>query len=659
MTVQMIQARNCILSPRNVRRTAADPARLETLKASIEARGILQNLIGFSIPKKRGKFEITAGGRRLAAVHGLIEASILPVDYEIPVFVMNDTSAAAETSLAENFERQAMNPADECVAFRHFIEVEGATVDDIAKRFGLTTRFIEGRIRLAGLADDVFEALRAGEISLDVAQAFGTTTDTARQARVYEQLKGSYNGITAIAVRRMMTDETVTGVHPLAKLVGRDAYIAAGGRVEADLFGDSETELWVDVAVVNALAEAKMAEAAAQISGFGAVVPVLATRPDWTMTEKLRPVYAKPIAPTVEQQTRLEAITAELETIEAETEENGPTETSETRWEALQAEAESIENRPSEVDPEIRGAATAFLVIGADGTPTIHTQVYVENTPRTAPDESTAKGDSDTDGTPAIGRVLRDELAVQRTQLLSLHVANDAGMAIDLAIFLLADAKVSQGRAYDRGSSLSGSRPSRAPIDFKPTGATVDALQTMHDQLDYSWAEPRDTGARFDAFRALSDEQRGAWAGWVVAQTLEAKLADEQYSAFHNHLGRTTMGIDVAAWWRPTAANYFGRVKKSAVLEAMTTIGGPELAGRYANAKKADIAEAAEKLCAGKTIVEAHVRVAATSWVPPIMTFGTIETDTSALDGDESPDADGDDDSEQSAGDTDELEEAA
>ena len=658
MTVQMIQARNCILSPRNVRRTAADPARLETLKASIEARGVLQNLIGFSIPKKRGKFEITAGGRRLAAIHGLIETSILPVDYEIPVFVMNDTSAAAETSLAENFERQAMNPADECVAFRHFIEAEGATVDDVAKRFGLTTRFVEGRIRLAGLADDVFEALRASGISLEVAQAFGTTTDTARQARVYEQLKSGYNGITAIAVRRMMTDETITGVHPLAKLIGRDAYIAAGGRVEADLFGDSETELWIDAAIVTTLAEAKMGEAAAQISGFGTVVPVLATRPDWTMTEKLRPVYAKPIAPSPEQEARLEAIATELESIEAETEEDGPTDISEARWEALQAEAEALEARPSEVDPEIRSSATAFLVIGADGTPTIHSQVYVENTPRAAPDGSAAKGDDDAGGAPVIGRVLRDELALQRTQLLGLHVASDAGMAVDLAIFLLADAKVSQGRSCDRGSSLSGSRPSRAPIDFKPTGATVDALQTMHDQLDHSWAESPDTGTRFDAFRALGDEQRGAWAGWVVAQTLEAKLADEQYATFHNHLGRT-MGIDVAAWWRPTTANYFGRVKKSAVLEAMTTIGGPELAGRYANAKKAEIAEAAETLCAGKTIVEAHVRVAATNWVPPVMTFGTVEADITDLDGDEAGDNDANAAHEKTADDTGELEEAA
>jgi ParB family chromosome partitioning protein len=643
MTVQMIQARNCILSPRNVRRTAADPARLETLKASVEARGVLQNLIGFAIPKKRGKFEITAGGRRLAAVHALIEATILPTDYEIPVFVMNDTSAAAETSLAENFERAAMNPADECVAFRHFIEVEGSTVEEIAKRFGLTTRFVEGRVRLAGLADDVFEALRSGEIGLEVAQAFGTTTDVGRQARVYEQLKGGYNGITAIAVRRMMTDQTVTGAHSLAKLAGRDDYLVAGGRIERDLFGDGTDEMWIDYAIVTSLAEAKMTEAAARIAGFGCVVPVLGNRPDWQTTEALRPVYVTPTPPTVEQQARLEQIADEVDAIETATEESGSTEESEARWEALQAEAEAIERQAGEIAPEIRSTATAYLVIGPDGTPTLHPTIYIELTVRPATGQSGSTDDDDSAGNASLARPLRDELAVQRTQLLGLHIATDPGMAIDLAIFLLADAKVSQGRTFDRGSSLSGNRPTRAPHDYKPTGAIVDQLQTISEQLDHSWAEGGNTGARFDAFRALSDEQRGAWAGWVVARTLEPKLADEKEAAFHNHLGRT-MGIDVAAWWRPTAANYFGRVKKSVVLGAMTAIGGPELAGRYASAKKADLAEAAEKLCGGKAIVEAHVRTAAMEWLPPVMTFGTLDiaigTDEGAETDDDSDDRD-------------------
>ena len=206
MTIQMIPARNCVLSKTNVRRTAADPTLLAQLKADIAARGVLQNLIGFAIPKKTGKFEITAGGRRLASVHELIVEGALPKDYAIPVLVLNDSSNASETSLAENYQRQPMNPADECTAFRHFIDVNGASPEDVAKRFGVTTRFVEGRIRLAGLATSVFEALRDGAISLDAAQAYGTTSDTDRQEAVFEQMSRSYNRHDANIIRRMMTD---------------------------------------------------------------------------------------------------------------------------------------------------------------------------------------------------------------------------------------------------------------------------------------------------------------------------------------------------------------------------------------------------------------------------------------------------------------------
>src|SRR3546814_6085194 len=76
-----------------------------------------------------------------------------------------------------------MNPADECVAFKHYID-RGATAEDLAKRFGITTRFVEQRVRLAELARPVFEALAAGEITLGVAQAYAVTPDVERQARV-------------------------------------------------------------------------------------------------------------------------------------------------------------------------------------------------------------------------------------------------------------------------------------------------------------------------------------------------------------------------------------------------------------------------------------------------------------------------------------------
>ncbi|MGC5098554.1 ParB/RepB/Spo0J family partition protein, partial [Escherichia coli] len=69
-----------------------------------------------------------------------------------------DDATLSEASLAENFQRVNMTPTDECRAFQHFIG-EGCDLDAVAKRFGVTRRFVEGRLRLAGLADPVFEAL--------------------------------------------------------------------------------------------------------------------------------------------------------------------------------------------------------------------------------------------------------------------------------------------------------------------------------------------------------------------------------------------------------------------------------------------------------------------------------------------------------------------
>lgn len=643
MTIQLIPARNCTLSDRNVRHTASDSSALAELAADIAARGVLQNLIGFAIPKKRGKFEITAGGRRLAAVHSLIAAGTLAEDYEIPVFVMNDTGAAAETSLAENFQRLPMNPADECTAFRYFIDVEGKTAEDVAKRFGLTTRLVEGRIRLAGLAEEVFEALRNGEITLEVAQAFATTSDVTSQSAVYSQTKGSHYGFNAASIRRAMTNETVTGAHALAKLVGRDAYVAAGGRVETDLFAAEAEEIWLDAELVQSLGEAKMAEAAGAITGYANVVPVFGHRPAYNMTCSLRPVQGEKLEPTEEQAARLAAIEAEIEAIEGEFDEAEDEETQEQlneRLEVLEAEAQSIENRTAPIDDELRAKATAFIVIGPDGSPTLHETVYVEPTVTTA---AGARGTIPISGSdeedvgsvpPALGKPLRDELAVQRTKLLGLHLANDPGMAVDLGIFLLADAQVSRSFNSERGSSLQGTPPTRGPFGFKPEGVVIDQLQSFCDALDHSWTEHRDICARFDAFRALDDDRRAAWAGWTIAQTLEPKLVDEPGAAFHNHLGRS-LGIDVAGWWRPTAANFFNRVRKGVVLDALGVIGGHELRSRYATAKKGDIANAAEKICAGTAIIEAEVRAKATSWVPDVMTFGSAPTEVDVAAGDD------------------------
>ncbi|MEY4581894.1 MAG: hypothetical protein RL701_6597, partial [Pseudomonadota bacterium] len=70
-----------------------------------------------------------------------------------------------------------------------------------------------------------------------------------------------------------------------------------------------------------------------------------------------------------------------------------------------------------------------------------------------------------------------------------------------------------------------------------------------------------------------------------------------------------------------TAANYFDRVSKQVILDALADVGGPELSARFASVKKTDLAMSAERVFAGTYITEAEVRDRAIAWVPEVMRF--------------------------------------
>ena len=117
--IKSIPLTKLIHSPRNVRRHS-DAAADAELKASIAAHGLLQNLI--VRPAAKGRFEVEAGERRRRAMVALTEDKALPRDHEVTCLVLEDgAGAAVETSLAENFHRLAMNPADEAQAFASLV----------------------------------------------------------------------------------------------------------------------------------------------------------------------------------------------------------------------------------------------------------------------------------------------------------------------------------------------------------------------------------------------------------------------------------------------------------------------------------------------------------------------------------------------------------
>ena len=107
-----------------------------------------------------------------------------------------------------------------------------------------------------------------------------------------------------------------------------------------------------------------------------------------------------------------------------------------------------------------------------------------------------------------------------------------------------------------------------------------------------------------------------------MSHSLKASLASGNHaSAFQSRLGEL-MGIATADYWRPGAENFFDRIKKSQILGFLGQF-DPELPGRYATAKSAELASAAARLCAGDTISDPEVKARALAWVPDAMRFAT------------------------------------
>lgn len=637
-----VKAANCTKSPSNVRKSS-DPEADAQLAANIAANGVIQNLVALPVARNKGHYRIFAGGRRLDGVHANMAAGVFPDDYEIPVKVLKDARDAIEISLSENFFNLEMNPADACRAFQDIIEIENKTPADIARRFGLTERFVRGRLRLANLAEPVFEALREGTITLDVAIAYASTSDSARQASVFAQLADNYYRNNVNEIRRMLAIGAYRGGDPKALLVGREDYEAAGGRIDGDLFSDSATEIWTDGDIVDRLVEEKLAAAAAALrerEGFAEVRTVPSLQVPYSETYQLARLEGEPVPLDDEAAARKIAIESELAAIEEAAEEaEDYTEEQSARIEQLEEELEALVDTGEIISDEQRAAAIAYVVIGTDGQPRIHEQLYVEPAapePEEDADLTDAEGDDGEpdeaeDSSPIKYSVrLSDELAMMKTELLAVHVASDPHFALDLGTFIMVDNAIRLSSYYGMPSELRANAPSPRVHGFESGSAAAEAWARLDEGLNRSWVTHKEVEDRYDAFCGLDDAERAAWLGWAVARTLHAVPDGMTGSSFLNHLGRK-LGIDVAAWWRPTARNFFDRITKPAILKLFEAIGGAELKSRYAASRKFDLAASAEKLFAGQVIVESDIKERALAWLPAVMRFGPEETTDSVV----------------------------
>ena len=187
----------------------------------------------------------------------------------------------------------------------------------------------------------------------------------------------------------MIADGSLRGNDPIALLVGEDAYVAAGGKIERDLFSEAADDRWVDVEIAHQLAGAKMeaeAERLAAETGLAWINPVASTN-SWHARSELNvgPVRL-PAAPLSEEaRARIDTIDARIDEINeifedesAQEDESVDLDKLETEYDTLSTESDELNNPVRELPEEWRGEVGRFLILTNKGEMVLESDYYSE-----------------------------------------------------------------------------------------------------------------------------------------------------------------------------------------------------------------------------------------------------------------------------------------
>ena len=224
---------------------------IPTLAATMRAAGQLQPL---TVRPGRGKKEeawmALDGRRRRLALGLLLEAGEIDEDYPVDVFVETDPARQAAAVLLTN-TAVPVHVADVIGAIGRMLKSK-LTVEVIARALGYAEIEIKRLAALSGLPSRGLAALKTGRITLKQAKLLARLPDKAEQVEL-AQMALDGHGFQDWRIRERLDDGRVTARDRRCTLVASEAYGAAGGRTEADLFGelapvlldpDILTDLW-------------------------------------------------------------------------------------------------------------------------------------------------------------------------------------------------------------------------------------------------------------------------------------------------------------------------------------------------------------------------------------------------------------------------------
>lgn len=617
MTLSLIPLNNLLRSKRNTRKTKTRG--IDDLAASILTHGLLQNLLVLPIDPPwmdtnggTAKFEVIAGGRRLAALKKLAREKKIARTHPVPCGVL-DGHDPIEISLAENVVREAMHPSDQFQAFKTLAD-SGHGPEEIAARFGVTATVVRQRLKLAAISPKLMTEYRAGAIDLDQLMALTLSDDHDAQEQAWFEAP-TWDRHPA-RLRAILTKAAVPAGEKRVRFVGLDTYLAAGGGVIRDLFQESHEGYLTDPALLDRLVAEKLEREAEALRGERwKWVEIRADVSDIWQWKKIDP---RPVELKADDQAELGRLISQLDELKPDSEEL--TEAEAAAADEVCERIGRIESKREQWRAEDVAASGAILTLGYDGRLRMERglirpgDAMPSNNPAEGNEaENSGSGNSDAEHT-GDGRScgeserLIEDLTAHKTAALRAVAGDNPGAALTLVVHALALHLFGIGSEYETCLTLSVSPEDLAghAEGIKGTAA-MKAVAERHER----WSE------------RLPDRPADLW-DWLIAQCQDVRLDLLAHCVgllVHGvripHVGEgrrlagdrlaSLVGLDMADWWQATSGSYLCRVPKARILEAVAEGVSPAEAKKLTNLKKDNLVARAEEL------------LRARPWLPPVL----------------------------------------
>ncbi|HHT2664500.1 TPA: ParB/RepB/Spo0J family partition protein [Citrobacter freundii] len=603
--VEYVPLSSLVKSPLNVRTIPYSVDSVRGLADSIEALGLLQNLIVHTLADD--KSGVAAGGRRLTALNLLAQEGRLAADHVVMVKRVSDDIAAL-ASVAENEQRAAMHPAEQIAGFRTLAE-QGKTPAQIGDALGFGSRHVQRMLKLSNLAPSLMELLATDMLSVEQCQALCLEDDHARQVEVFESVKASWSNAPAHLIKRAITETEVRTDNTKFRFIGREAYEAAGGYVREDMFSQDEDDGTADCVLVERLVQEKLERIALDIQqqegwawSRGRAARIWYHGEDgkeFVQPDEPEPVY------TPEQQKRLDELREQWDSYNSCCDET----------DMLEAEIEAIE-QAAEVSAwtdEMKSDAGVMVSL-------YEGQVYVQRGVRLKadmPEETETSSvtvpftSRQPDAAVGISVPLLTKMTSERTLAVQAALMQQPEKAVALMVWRMCTCVFSGCLTTTHPFRISLTVSHSTLTENAPSGkdgAAFDILMTekarLKNLLPEGWEKD------FTTFFALDGGVLMSLMAFCSACSVDGVQTRDMGHTSRSTLDtvETAIGFHLRDWWQPTKENYFGSLKHPQIVAALKEAGLTGAASDAGKMKKADAAGHAEHFMKGNRWVPAWLK---------------------------------------------------